>query len=98
MLRLLFVVLALSLTPVFVTGSDTESEPFMIYVDPLTGKYTKQKPEHETTTQQTQTNSAMSNTLRSDPLETKLTPAFLIAFGLLLSSHLLSRMLVSLRK
>jgi len=100
-LRSLFVVglvVALSLTPVFVTGSDTESEPFMIYVDPLTGKYTKQKPEHQTSTQQTQINTTVSNIPRPNPPVTPLTTAFFITGGLLLTCHLLSRILVGLRK
>ncbi len=100
-MRSLFVVgliMALSFTSVIVTGSDTESEPFMIYVDPLTGKYTKQKPEHKTTTQQTQTNSTVSNIPRPNPPVTPLSTGFFIAGGLILASHLLSRMLVGLRK
>jgi hypothetical protein len=89
------VILALTALPLTLAASDTDSPPFLIYVDPVTGKYTQKKPEHESTPQQS---SSDTKTSRQLPPVTQIFPAFLIAGGLLLGSHLLSRILVSVKK
>lgn len=83
--------------PPHIIASDTDAPPFLIYVDPVTGKYTKKKPEHETSPQQTETISSASNIPAPDPPPTRLAPAFLMAGGLLLSSYVLSRVIANLR-
>ncbi|NNE38845.1 MAG: hypothetical protein HKN08_11115 [Gammaproteobacteria bacterium] len=79
-------------------ASDTDAPPFLIYVDPITGKYTKKRPEHEAAPQQTQTDKAVTNIPRQYPPETQIFPAIILAGGLLLGSHLLSRVLIGIKK
>jgi hypothetical protein len=79
-------------------ASDTDAPPFLIYVDPETGKYTKKKPEHVATPEQPQQTSSVTNTPRQVPSQTKIFPVFIIAGGVLLGSHLLSRIFASTNK
>ena len=84
--------------PPHIIASDRDTPAFLIYVDPETGKYTKKKPEHDISPQEAETGSADSDITRPDLPASQLGPAFLIAVGLLLTSHVLSLLLVSFRK
>ena len=79
-------------------ASDRDVDPYLIYIDPVTGKYTTQKPGHDTTTPVTQSDSSVNKSVKSTPLaKTALTPLFVISGGMLLFSYLLALCLVKLR-
>lgn len=71
-------------------ASDTESEPFMIYVDPETGKYTTTKPD-KTPLPGTSTTGNQPTPLQTlRPETTPWLPAAMGSIGLLLCCYLLA--------
>ena len=80
--------------PLYLQASDTDAQPFLIYVDPVTGKYTKSNPGHEVPLQK-QEQLAMDKYYRATvPTPTPLAPAIMICGVLLLVSHLTANLLV----
>jgi hypothetical protein len=92
-IALVTLTLATLCTSIPVIGSDTDAPPFLIYVDPVTGKYTKKKPEHVATALPSQTKETSLNSPRPTPPTTSIAPAFLITGVLLLGSQVLARIL-----
>jgi hypothetical protein len=85
-------------------ASDRDIDPYLLYVDPVTGKYTTTKPGHEstdktesvesktTTPLETMTSATMDNKPRA-----KITPVLTISGGLLLLSQIIALLLTSFK-
>jgi hypothetical protein len=78
-------------------ASDRDVEPYLLYVDPVTGKYTTTKPDHESTktTEPVETNTA--TTIVEKP-RAEITPVLIISGGILLISQLFALLLTTIRK
>ena len=80
-----------------VQASDRDVDPYLIYIDPVTGKYSTQKPGHTTTpTQQVD----IETSVVSDAVPASGAPLgtiFVLSGGILLTSHLLAIALLRLR-
>jgi hypothetical protein len=83
--------------PDLALASDRDVDPYLIYVDPITGKYTTQKPGHETTTSTQDADTKASINLNPVQAKTRFTPVLIMTGGILLFSHLLALGLVKRR-
>jgi hypothetical protein len=93
LLRLL-IVIVVSVSAIYqpVNASDTDSEPFMVYIDPVTGKYTTQKP-HINTNIGKDPETRENTPAKTGPETTELAPAFITGGGMLIFSYLLALVL-----
>jgi hypothetical protein len=71
-------------------ASDRDVDPYMIYIDPETGKYTTQKPGHDKPGNDSISPIDTQKETSTAPAVTPLTPALFISGGLILLSHLLA--------
>jgi len=94
------------LTCVFILGffgshhtqaSDRDTEPYLLYVDPVTGKYTTQKPGHVPANPIQNTEPGAEITGNTSPSETGFIPILVIIGGLLISSYLFATTLVKIK-
>jgi hypothetical protein len=78
-------------------ASDRDVEPYLLYVDPVTGKYTTSKPGHESTDNSEPVETKVASTMVKKP-RAEITPVLIISGGILLLSQLFALLLTTFRK
>jgi UTP-glucose-1-phosphate uridylyltransferase len=73
-------------------ASDRDVEPYLLYVDPVTGKYTTSKPGHESTDNPEPVETNTVTTMVEKP-RAEITPVLIISGGILLISQIFALLL-----
>ena len=94
---LVFILISGFFFPDHSTASDRDTEPYMIYVDPVTGKYTTTRPGHDSTDKTEAAETKAESTEVNKP-RANATSVILISAGILFLSQIIALLLTAIRK
>ena len=95
-LLVFIIMLGISL-PDISTASDRDVDPYMIYVDPVTGKYTTIRPGHDSTGKTEPAETKAESTEVNKP-RANATSVIFISAGILFISQMIALLLKAIRK